>query len=48
MLKEIGAALFILGMIFLFIAWSNKDYGGFLFEVIFGPILIYAGYQLMK
>jgi hypothetical protein len=48
MLKEIGVALFVLGMIFSLMCWSNNNYEGFLFEVISGPILIYAGYRLIK
>lgn len=47
MLKEIGTVLFTLGVIFLIMAWFNKNNEGFVFELIFGPILIYAGYRLM-
>lgn len=47
MMKIIGAALFTLGLLFSYFAWSNKNYEGFLFELIFGPLFVYWGFQMM-
>jgi len=48
MLKGIGATLFVIGMSFLLFGWSSNNEGAFLFEMISGPILVYAGFQMMK
>lgn len=47
MMNAAGAVLFTLGLLFLYFAWSNENHEGFLFELIFGPIFIYWGFQLM-
>jgi len=48
MFKEIGTALIFLGALFLFMGWFSKGSGMFIFEMVSGPILIYAGWQIMK
>jgi hypothetical protein len=48
MFKEIGTALIFLGILFLLVGWFNESSSMFIFEMVSGPILIYAGWQLMK
>jgi len=48
MLKEFGATLVTLGLIMLIGAWRVKREDMFLLEIIFGPIFIYYGLQLLK
>jgi hypothetical protein len=48
MFKEIGTALIFLGILFLLVGWFSKSSSMFIFEMVSGPILIYAGWQLMK
>ncbi|GEM_PF-2516771 len=48
MMKELGAALVTLGVILLVGAWGVKREDVFLLEIIFGPIFIYSGLQLLK
>jgi len=48
MFKEISTALIFLGILFLLVGWFSKSSSMFIFEMVSGPILIYAGWQLMK
>jgi len=48
MMKELGAALVTLGLILLVGGWGTKREDMFLLEIIFGPIFIYYGLQLLK
>ena len=49
MLREIGAVLTILGLLFLVMGmWRVTKPNMFLFQVLFGPIFIYLGLQLLK
>jgi hypothetical protein len=47
-MKELGATLLILGFLLMLAAWGTKKDDMFLFEIIFGPILIYYGLKLLK
>lgn len=49
MMKVVGSVLIIIGVIFtLFGAWSVTRIDLFLVEIVFGPIFIYTGLQLLK
>jgi Na+/phosphate symporter len=45
--KEIGTILFILGALFTFFAFRTKSYEKFIFQIVFGPILIFIGLQIL-
>jgi hypothetical protein len=46
-MKEIGAILFILGASLTFFSFFTKSYEKFFFQILFGPILIFLGFQLL-
>jgi len=46
--NPLGAVLFILGLILSFTCWITKRYEAFLIQVLLGPILVAAGWELMK
>jgi hypothetical protein len=49
MLREIGATLFTIGIIFLVMGmWKVGSNNMFMFQIISGPIFIYLGLQLLK
>jgi len=48
MLKPLGAILLTLGLIFSFTCWAAKRYDIFLIQILLGPVMIAAGWQLLK
>jgi hypothetical protein len=48
MLKEIGAVLIFVGMMFLLTCWNCKSMTLLLGELILGPIFISLGWQLLQ
>jgi hypothetical protein len=48
MLKSMGATLLILGLILSFTCWSTEKGGVFLAQIVLGPAMIVAGWQMLK
>jgi len=48
MLKEIGAVMIFVGMMFFITAWGCKSMTLLLGELILGPIFISIGWQLLQ
>jgi hypothetical protein len=48
MLKPLGMILLILGLIFSFTCGITKKYEIFLIQILLGPALIAAGWQMLK
>lgn len=49
MFREVGILIFSIGLIMFLSAWKvTKRYDIFLFEMIFGPLFIYYGLQLLN
>jgi len=47
-MKELGAVLIFLGMMFLFTAWGSKNLTFMLGQLILAPIFISLGWQLLQ
>jgi len=48
MFKELGAILIFVGLIFTFNCWRVGNFNSFLSQLLFGPVLIGLGLQLIK
>lgn len=47
-MKILGAIVLTLGVLFLISCWTAKKPAYFAFELIFGPIFIHFGLQLLS
>ncbi|MEM5879237.1 MAG: hypothetical protein QXU74_01965 [Candidatus Aenigmatarchaeota archaeon] len=47
-MKELGAILIFLGLVFTFNCGQVKDYNSFLLQLLLGPTFIGLGIQLIK
>jgi hypothetical protein len=47
-MKELGAVLIFVGMMFLLTCWKCKNMTLLLGELVLGPIFISIGWQLLK
>jgi len=48
MIKALGALLIFIGLVFSFNCWRVGDLNSFTFQLIFGPVFLGLGLQLIK